>query len=126
MNLCVRAISALLIIAFLTVPSVVASEQMAAPLERGIHPGVTTIFYANHTLVFTTAVPLKIKLRVVPTGHVELSFRSASRDLGEGMAGAVAGQTVIFWEEANEEVYSDFAPDGWVDIPLGEGGWTEK
>jgi hypothetical protein len=127
MSLRVRAISALLIIAFLTVPSLAASEELAVPIERGIYPGVTTIQYADQTLVFTTAVPLKIKLRVASAGHVELSFKKAdSRDQGRGMAGAATGQTIIFWEQAAEDVYSGFAPDSWYDIPLGEGGWTEK
>jgi hypothetical protein len=127
MNLRVRAISALLIIAFLSVPSLVASEQLVVPIERGIHPGVTTIQYASQTLVFTTAVPLKIKLRVATAGHIELSFKKTnSRDQGQGMAGASTGQTVIFWEQAAEDIYSGFAPDSWYDIPLGEGGFTEK
>lgn len=127
MDLRVRAISALLVIAFLTVPSLVASEQLIAPLERGIQPGVTTVQYANQTLVFTTAVPLKIKLMVASAGHVELSFKkAASRDQGQGMAGASAGQTVIFWEQAAQDIFEGFAPDNWTDIPLGEGGWTEK
>jgi hypothetical protein len=127
MNLRVRAISALLIIAFLTVPSLVASEQLTVPMERSVYPGVTTIQYANQTLVFTTAVPLKVRLRVATAGHVELSFkRAASRDQGRGMAGAATGPTVIFWEEAAENVFSGFAQENWTDVPLGEGGWTEK
>ena len=127
MNVRVRAISALLIIAFLTVPSLVVSQELAVPIERGIYPGVTTIQYANQTLVFTTAVPLKIKLRVASAGHVELSFkRAASRDQGRGMAGAATGQTVIYWEQVAEDIFSGFAQDSWIDLPLGEGGWTEK
>ena len=90
-------------------------------------PGVTTVQYANQTLVFTTAVPLKIKLRVTSAGHVELSFKkAASRNQNESMSGASTGQTVIFWEQAAQDVFEGFAPDSWTDIPLGEGGWTEK
>ena len=122
----VRALSALLIIAFLTVPSLVASEQLAVPLERGIHPGVTTVLYANHTLVFTTAVPLKIRLCVVPAGHVQLSLMTTSYNQGQGNAPGSSGQTVIFWEEVNQEVYSGNPSDSWIDIPLAESGWTEK
>ena len=127
MNRSVRAISALLIIAFLTVPSLAVSDQLAVPLERGIQPGVTTVQYANQTLVFTTAVPLKIKLSVASDGHVELTFKkAATRDVGQGMAGASTGQTIIFWEQASQDIFEGFAPDSWTDIPLGEGGWTEK
>jgi hypothetical protein len=127
MNLRARAISALLIIAFLTVPSLVVSQRLAVPLERGILPGVTTVFYADHTLVFTTAVPLKIKLQVVPAGHVVLSFKKTTLPgYGQGMGSATGGHTVVFWEQANDDVYSGTAPDDWTDVPLGEGGWTEK
>ena len=37
-----------------------------------------------------------------------------------------SGQTIIFWEQAAQDVFEGFAPDAWTDIPLGEGGWTEK
>ena len=119
----VGVLSALLIVAFLAVPALVAADQIPVPIERSVFPGVTTIQYANQTLVFTTAEPLKVKLRVVPAGHVELSFKRAP----ERASGATkSGQTVIFWQESAETIYASAAPDGWFDIPLTEGGWTEK
>jgi len=124
----VRAISALLIIAFLTVPSLAVGQQLAAPVEKSIFPGVTTVQYANQTLVFTTTEPLKIKLQVMPAGHVQLSFKKAPSRTTQGQQGmaTAAGQTVIFWEQAAESVYNGTAGEGWFDIPLTEGGWTEK
>ena len=121
-----RAISALLIIAFLTAPSLLASQQLAAPFDRSVYPGVTTIQYANQTLVFTTAVPLRVKLRVVSPGHIQLRFKAQASRQPQGMGGASSGQTVVFWEQIGENVFNGTAPEGWTDIPLSEGGWTEK
>jgi hypothetical protein len=127
----VRAISALLIIAFLTVPSLAAGEQLAVPMERTIFPGVTTIQYADQTLVFTTTDPLKIKLSVVPEGHVQLSFKKAAsrtqkQTSQQSSVVRSGGHTVIFWEQAGENVFNGTAGEGWSDVPLTEGGWTEK
>jgi len=123
----VGVLSTLLIVAFLAVPSLVVSDQIATPMERSIFPGVTTVQYSGQTLVFTTAEPLKIKLRVVPAGYVELSFMKApSRGGSQGARSSAGGQTVVFWEQSAENLYSGFAPEGWFDIPLTEGGWTEK
>lgn len=124
----VRAISALLIIAFLTVPSFAVGQQLAVPMEKSIFPGVTTVQYANQTLVFTTTEPLKIKLQVMSAGYVQLSFKKAPSRTTQGQKGVVnaSGQTVIFWEQAAENIYNGTAGEGWYDIPLTEGGWTEK
>lgn len=122
-----RAISALLIIAFLVVPALPSAQQLAKPIDRSVFPGVTTLQYANQTLVFTTPVPLRVKLEVLPSGVIQLRFR-AQTSLRSGLSStsSTSGQTIIFWQEAAEELYNGTPPQDWTDVPFGEGGWTEK
>ena len=128
MKLSVKAISALMLVAFLATPFVAAADQIAAPLERSVLPGVTTIEYAGQTLVFTTAATLKIELRVVSPGNILLRFKAqATRQPSDGSSALLAGgQTVIYWEQAGAEVFNGSPSDAWTDVPLTEGGWTEK
>jgi hypothetical protein len=127
MKLYARAISALLIVAFLTAPSLLAAQALQAPVDRSVFPGVTTIQYANQTLVFTTAVPLRVKLQVLASGIVELRFKAQqTRSTTGGNQSSAGGQTVIFWEQAGEDIFNGSASGDWTDIPLTEGGWTEK
>jgi hypothetical protein len=128
MKLSFRAISALLLVAFLATPFVAAADQIAAPLERSVMPGVTTITYANQTLVFTTATPLRVQLKVVSPGHISLRFKAQQARVPAGGESAlvVGGQTVIFWEQAGAELFNGEASNTWTDVPLTEGGWTEK
>ncbi|MDH3215660.1 MAG: hypothetical protein OEN01_05105 [Candidatus Krumholzibacteria bacterium] len=122
-----KVLIALTIIAFLIVPSTVISQQLPVPVEKSVFPGVTTIQYAGHTLVFTTSVALKVKLRPVDSTKIILAFKAYSRDQLQGPATAAGpGQTVVFWENTGEEIYNDAAPGEWNEIPLTEGGWTEK
>ncbi len=126
MRLCIKVLSALLLVALLVPPVAAAVNQIAAPLERNVSPGVTTITYSNQTLVFTTAVPLRIKLRVTSPGHIELQFKAQeTRKTGRGQTSA-PGQTIVFWDQAGDDIFNDAAGGSWVTIPLTEGGWTEK
>ena len=119
------AISALLIIGLLAVPMLSPAQQIARPIDKSVFPGVTTISYANQTLVFTTPVALRVKLEVLASGKIQLRFKAQTgRTIGQ--QSAAMGQTVIFWQEAAEDLYSGPPPEDWTDVPFGEGGWTEK
>jgi hypothetical protein len=127
MKLSVRLLSAFLLVAFLALPFVAAADQLPAPLERNVSPGVTTIAYANQTLVFTTATPLRVQLTAVSPGSILLRFKvQSARDVAMGSVDYGSGQTVIFWEQAGVDVFNGSASNGWTDVPLTEGGWTEK
>lgn len=123
-----RVIIALFLITFLTtIPSSLVSQQLPVPVERSVFPGVTTIQYAGQTLVFTTSVPLRVKLRADAVDKIVLRFRSQTTgDDTSSPLSLFGSQTVIFWEQAADELYNGQAPPDWVDIPLNEGGWTEK
>ena len=121
-----RAISALLIIAFLVVPALPSAQQLAKPIDRSVFPGVTTLQYANQTLVFTTPVALRVKLEVLPSGVIQLRFKAQTSTRYGLQSSTAAGQAVIFWQQASEELYNGVPPDDWIDVPFGEGGWTEK
>lgn len=120
-----KFISALMIVALVAVPVLLSAQQLAVPVDRSVFPGVTTIQYANQTLVFTTPVALRVKLAVLPSGVIQLRFK-AQTTASAGQRSASLGQTVIFWQQAAEDLYNGAPPGTWVDLPFGEGGWTEK
>jgi hypothetical protein len=125
MKLGARVISALIVVAFVAAPALLSADQLAKPVDRSVFPGVTTIQYANQTLVFTTPVALRVKLSVLPNGSIQLRLKAQSTQ-SAGQRSSSLGQAVVFWQEGAQDIFNGAPPGDWVDVPFGEGGWTEK
>jgi hypothetical protein len=113
-----------LFVALVLFPLAAVSDQLPAPLERTLFPGVSVIYYANQTFRFTTDVPLQVILLPLDETRIQLKFKARGGFQGE----SVAATTVeIFWDNWENEIYSGSAPiSWWMGILLTESGFTEK
>lgn len=126
----VKAVTTCLVMALLVLPiTVVADEysQMPRTMDKAIFPGVTTVQFAGHTLVFNTDGYLRVKLSRVGPGQVELTVIPKSLP-GEGESLNYSASTlVINWQNFNETIYDGSVPSAsWGGVLDTEAGWTEK
>ena len=127
MKILPKVILASVLVALMLLPLAATSDQLPAPLEKTLMPGVTVIDYADQHLRFTTAVPLQLRLLPLDATHIQLQFRARGIQQPGG-GSAPSSQTVeIFWEDWNNDIYSGSAPEGWWSgILATESGFTEK
>ena len=114
-----------LMLSALLVPFAAISGELAAPLETGVAPGQTTLYYAGQALRFTTDVALKISLSAPEPGKIKLVVKAR----GVPGGGSAPVSTIqIYWENWDNEIYAGPPPVGeeWSGILLTESGFTEK
>lgn len=123
-----RLLVAAVALAIVLMPLALLADQLPAPLEKKINPGVTTIEYAGQTLRFTTPVSLIINLDPISTTQIRLSVRTYGTT--SGPQGAAAATDVnIYWEDFDNDVYNGPPPptsSPWEGILYTESGYTEK
>ena len=120
-----KTILAGIFVALILFPLAAVSDQLPAPLERNIFPGVSVIDYAGQTFTFTTDVPLQVILLPLDQTRIQLKFKFRG-GMPSGSA-PVAANVEIFWENWDNEIYSGTAPSSWwIGILLTESGFTEK
>ncbi|MBI4720485.1 MAG: hypothetical protein HY770_04565 [Chitinivibrionia bacterium] len=118
--------AAVLLVAF-CVP--VLGDELPAPLERDIYPGVTNISYAGQSFRFETTVTIHVSL--IPRGAnlIELRFKvhQGTTTRTPVMAASPNMQIEIDWVNWNNTIFSGTPPpDGWEGLLHTESGFTEK
>jgi len=121
-----RAVGILFVLALLAIPFAAVPQQLPAPVEESVAPGVSTIYYAGQTLRFTTDVPLKVFLSAVAPDRVFLKFRAPASYVPGGSSTSAVVE--VYWENWSNEIYEGPPPTTppWEGILLTEGGFTEK
>jgi hypothetical protein len=116
-----------IVLAAVLMPFAVQADQLPAPLERKLVPGVTTVSYAGQTLRFMTAVPLILRLDPITITQIKITVRSYGSVSGpQGTSGTSLN---IFWENWATDIYDGPPPppsDPWEGIINSESGFTEK
>jgi hypothetical protein len=123
------AVIACLVMSLLAMPVTLLGEQLPAPAEKSIYPGITTIQYAGQTFVFTSSTSLRVNFHMVTLTTFEITVRTtASRGTGGPQGSSPAtDQLVINWKNFNADIYDDEPPSApWTGLVDTEGGWTEK
>ena len=121
-----RAVGILFVLALLAIPFAAVPQQLPAPVEESVAPGVSTIYYAGQTLRFTTDVPLKVFLSAVAPDRIFLKFRAPASYVPGGSSTSAVVE--VYWENWSNEIYEGPPPTTppWEGILLTEGGFTEK
>jgi hypothetical protein len=108
-------------------PLTVMSDQLPAPLEKNLRPGVTVVVYLGQSLRFTTDVPVQISMIALDENRIRLQFRIRGGEQGQGGQGHAATSLVIYWENWDNGIYTGSAPPDWqTEVLLTESGFTEK
>lgn len=118
---------AMILLVALSVPAF--ADQLPAPLEKDLLPGITTISYAGQSFVFETAVPLHVSFVSKGFTLIELKFKvySTAASRGGALPASPNDQIAIHWNEWNVDVYTGPPPLGvWEGILNTESGFTEK
>jgi hypothetical protein len=123
-----RVVAGIALILMLLAPTALFAQQLAAPLDRSVSPGVTVIQYSGQTLIFTTTNTLRVQLRPLGGDQIEIKIRAYDVRVLGGASGSSQAQTLeIYWQDAQDSVYNGTPPaDPWTAILHTEGGWTEK
>jgi hypothetical protein len=115
----------LVVLVFL--PLAAVSDQLPAPLEKNLLPGVTVIQYADQTLRFTTSVPLQVSFLALDEDRIQLRFRARGGQYGGDGSAPSSSDLQIFWEDWDNDIYCGVVPpDWWTEVLLTESGFTEK
>lgn len=122
-----RIVVASVVLAVLLAPLALLADQLPAPLEKKITPGVTTIAYAGQNLRFTTDVALVIRFDAMSATQIKLTVKA----YGSTSPSAASGTTDlnIYWENFNTDIYTGPAPPSsqpWEGVLNSESGFTEK
>lgn len=105
------------------------ADQLPAPLEKDLFPGITHINYAGQSFVFETPVLLHVSFVSKGFTLIELKFKVQPAAGGRGGAALASpnDQIAIYWNEWDVDVYTGPPPpEGWQGILNTESGFTEK
>jgi hypothetical protein len=122
-----RLLVAGIAVALLVTPLAILADQLPAPLEKKLSPGVTTVDYAGQSLRFTTAVPLVVNFSAISETLIRRQVRSYGA--AGGGQGSAAANLNIYWENWDNDVYDGPAPPPsapWEGVLNSESGFTEK
>ena len=131
MNSMAKAIISIFLIAclFAIAPADTQSQALELPLTKSLQPGTHEIVYGGQTLKFETQVALQVRLYYVGLVRFQIAFKKHPYAGGGGGGAAATEWVALTWEEYNETMYDDDAPDdewiGEIDTS-GEGGWVER
>ena len=125
-----RIVVAGLLLAAVLLPLAALADQLPAPLEKKITPGITNIQYAGQDLRFTTSVSLIIRFDAVSATKIRLTVKTyGSSGTGGPSAASSTSELSIFWENFSTDVYVGTAPstsESWEGVLNTESGFTEK
>ncbi|UCG50654.1 MAG: hypothetical protein JSW58_10630 [Candidatus Latescibacterota bacterium] len=120
-----RILLAFVLAVVLASPGALMAQQLPLPMQKAIPQGITTVEYAQQTLVFTTSVPLIANFQFISENEIEVRVRT--RSSGQQGGNAPGNILRIWWEEGDEFIYDGEPPEEeWSGILLTEGGFTEK
>lgn len=120
-----KVILAGIFVTLMLFPLAAVSDQLPAPLERNLFPGVSVIEYAGQTFTFTTDVPLQVIFLPLDQTRIQLKFKSRAVTTS-GLAPA-STDVQIYWDNWDNEIYAGTAPaNWWIGVLLTESGFTEK
>lgn len=119
-------LAALLLLSF-SIPCF--AEELPAPMEKIISPGVTNVNYAGQNFRFNTTVYIQVSFIPRDFNLIELKFisHSATTTRTPAMAVSPAAQISIDWVTWNTTIFSGSPPpEGWTGLLNTESGYTEK
>jgi len=111
------------------VPSILYADQLPAPLEKDIFPGVTHLNYAGQHFRFETTVIIHVSLLSLGPTELQMKLKAypQSGPSGGGQAVSPSDQLTIVWEDWGSDVYNGTPPaKEWTGILDTESGFTEK
>ena len=120
-----KVLVACLLVTVIAVPAALFADQMLAPRDIIIFPGVTTVEYGGHTLTFTTNTQLKAKFQQVGN-TIELRVKATYGTSPGGASASSSNPQVVIVSETLDEVVYDGSAEEWIELDLTEGGFTEK
>jgi len=124
-----RILVAGIVLAVLLLPMVLVADQLPAPLEKKIAPGITTIAYAGQNLRFTTDVSLVISFDALSATRIKLTVKLYGTSSSGPSAASGGSDLNIYWENFSTDVYTGPAPSTtqpWEGVLNSESGFTEK
>jgi hypothetical protein len=105
------------------------ADELPAPLEKDIFPGVSHVNYAGQNFTFNTPVPLHVSFVTKGFTIIELKFKvyPSAGSRGGASQASPDDQIAIYWNEWSVNVYAGPPPlEEWEGLLHTESGFTEK
>ena len=112
----------------LLVPSIGLGDQLPAPLEKKINPGISSVSYMGQTIRFVTPAALLVKCDPEDTTHFRMSVSLYPGTPVPNSVGSNAENLNIYWTNYSTEVYNGGVPMGepWTGSFNTEGGFVDR